>query len=106
MIRKNGKVIAEMNPQKRYYPRRGNPMTEAAIDAGFSRDLYISLGEQINDNGGWAVRIYIKPFIRWMWFGGIMMMLGGFIAATDRRYFRHAKQMQQKNSEKYLQNYE
>ncbi|HFC30602.1 MAG TPA: heme lyase CcmF/NrfE family subunit [Oceanospirillales bacterium] len=103
VVRKAGKIVAEMNPQKRYYPRRGNPMTEAAIDAGFSRDLYISLGEQINDNGGWAVRIYIKPFIRWMWFGGIMMMLGGFIAATDRRYFRHAKQMKQKNINQYLQ---
>ena len=103
IIRQEGKVVAEMNPQKRFYPRRGNPMTEAAIDPGFNRDLYISLGEQINDNGGWAVRIYIKPFIRWMWGGGILMMLGGFWAASDRRYFRHAQQMKQKNIDKYLQ---
>ncbi len=103
VVRKDGKLIAEMNPQKRFYPRRGNPMTEAAIDPGFSRDLYISLGEQINDKGGWAVRIYIKPFIRWMWGGGILMMLGGFWAATDRRYFRHAKAMKQKNIDKYLE---
>jgi cytochrome c-type biogenesis protein CcmF len=103
IVSKNGKIIAEMNPQKRFYPRRGNPMTEAAIDPGFSRDLYISLGEQINQNGGWAVRIYIKPFIRWMWGGGILMMLGGFWASTDRRYFRHAKAMKQKNIDKYLE---
>jgi cytochrome c-type biogenesis protein CcmF len=103
VISQNGETVAEMNPQKRIYPRRGNPMTEAAIDPGFSRDLYISLGEQINDQGGWAVRIYIKPFIRWMWGGGILMMLGGFWAASDRRYFRHAKQMKQKNIDRYLQ---
>jgi len=102
VVSKNGKIVAEMNPQKRYYPKRGNPMTEAAIDPGFSRDLYISLGEQINDQGGWAVRIYIKPFIRWMWGGGILMMLGGFWAASDRRYFRHAKLLKQKNIDKYL----
>ncbi len=103
IIRKEGKQIAQMNPQKRFYPRRGNPMTEAAIDAGFSRDLYVSLGEEINQQGGWAVRIYIKPFIRWMWGGGILMMLGGFFAATDRRYFRHAKKMQQKNIKESIQ---
>jgi len=103
VVTQKGEIVAEMSPQKRVYPRQGNPMTEAAIDAGFSRDLYISLGEQINDQGGWAVRIYIKPFIRWMWGGGILMMLGGFWAASDRRYFRHAKQMKQKNINQYLE---
>ncbi len=102
VVSEGNSQVAEMNPQKRIYPRRGNPMTEAAIDAGFTRDIYISLGEQINNQGGWAVRIYIKPFIRWMWGGGILMMLGAFFASTDRRYFRHAKKLKQQNIEAYL----
>jgi cytochrome c-type biogenesis protein CcmF len=102
IVTKAGETVAVMNPQKRIYPKQGNPMTEAAIDAGFSRDLYISLGEQINNEGGWAVRVYIKPFIRWMWGGGILMMLGGLFASTDKRYFRHAKKLKQQNIESYL----
>jgi cytochrome c-type biogenesis protein CcmF len=102
VVSKDNQHVADMNPQKRIYARQANPMTEAAIDPGFSRDLYISLGEQINENGGWAVRIYIKPFIRWMWAGGILMMLGGFWAATDRRYLRHAKAAKQHNASEYI----
>jgi cytochrome c-type biogenesis protein CcmF len=102
VVTQDGQQVATMNPQKRIYPRQGNPMTEAAIDAGFTRDLYISLGEQINDKGGWAVRVYIKPFIRWMWGGGILMMLGGLLASTDKRFFRHAKRLKQQNIENYL----
>ncbi|HPQ88405.1 MAG TPA: heme lyase CcmF/NrfE family subunit [Gammaproteobacteria bacterium] len=102
VVTKNNEHVADMNPQKRIYLRRSNPMTEAAIDPGFTRDLYISLGEQINDNGGWAVRVYIKPFIRWMWGGGLLMMIGGFWAAFDRKYKLHAKQVQKQNIENYL----
>lgn len=103
VVTQNGKKVATMNPQKRIYLRQGNPMTEAAIDAGFTRDLYISLGEQINEQGGWAVRVYIKPFIRWMWGGGILMMLGALLASTDKRFFRHAKKLKQENIKKYLE---
>ena len=60
-------------------------MTEAAIDAGFSRDLYVALGESLGD-GSWAIRIYFKPFMRWVWGGAMIMALGGFIALSDRRY--------------------
>ncbi|VAW36064.1 Cytochrome c heme lyase subunit CcmF [hydrothermal vent metagenome] len=102
IVSKNNKIVAQMRPQKRSYLRQSSPMTEAAIDAGFTRDLYISLGEKINDQGGWAVRIYIKPFIRWMWGGGLLMMLGAFIAATDRRYIRHANRLKQQNIQEYL----
>ena len=102
IISKNGEVLTEMFPEKRFYLRQANPMTEAAIDDGWARDLYISLGEQINQQGGWGVRIYIKPFIRWMWGGGILMMLGGFIAATDRRYKRHAKNEQKRQIKEHL----
>lgn len=60
-------------------------MTEAAIDWGFRRDLYVALGEQLQD-GAWALRLYYKPFIRWIWFGGIFMALGGLLCMFDRRY--------------------
>lgn len=60
-------------------------MTEAAIDAGIVRDLYIALGEPL-DNGAWVVRVYHKPFIIWIWLGCILMALGGILAITDRRY--------------------
>ena len=66
-------------------------MTEAAIDAGFSRDLYVALGEPLDD-GSWAVRIYFKPFMRWVWGGGVVMALGGFVAMSDRRYRIKVKQ--------------
>ena len=62
-------------------------MTEAAIDAGFLRDVYVSLGEPVGD-GAWAVRLQVKPFVRWIWFGAILMMVGGVIAIADRRYNR------------------
>jgi cytochrome c-type biogenesis protein CcmF len=61
-------------------------MTEAALDVGFTRDLYIAMGEQLGDDGSWAVRLYYKPFIRWIWAGSIFMALGGIIAMSDKRY--------------------
>lgn len=64
-------------------------MTEAAVDAGFTRDLYVALGEPLDD-GSWAVRLYYKPLIRWIWFGPALMALGGLLAASDRRYRRRA----------------
>jgi cytochrome c-type biogenesis protein CcmF len=60
-------------------------MTEAAIQAGFTRDLYVSLGEPTGSNG-WSFKIQYKPFVRWIWLAGIMMACGGILAATDRRY--------------------
>ena len=60
-------------------------MTEASIDWGFTRDLYVSLGEPVG-GGDWALRIYYKPYVRWIWFGGVLMALGGILAITDRRY--------------------
>ncbi len=83
-IRKNGRVLSEQHPQKRQY-LRGQVMTEAAIDAGFFSDFYIAMGEPLQDGSAWAIRLYYKPMIRWVWLGAILMMLGGFIAATERR---------------------
>ncbi len=77
-----------MFPEKRIYQVQKKPMTEAAIDAGLTRDLFIALGEPVGRSGAWTVRIYYKPFIRWIWFGAIIMALGGLFAASDRRYRR------------------
>jgi cytochrome c-type biogenesis protein CcmF len=60
-------------------------MTEAAIDAGFTRDVYVSLGEPL-EGAAWAARVYYKPFVDWIWGGCLLMALGGFVAVTDRRY--------------------
>ncbi|MEM9183319.1 MAG: heme lyase CcmF/NrfE family subunit [Pseudomonadota bacterium] len=89
-VSRGGEVIAELRPEKRGYSRGGQIMTEAAIDPGLTRDLYVSLGEPLDDAGSWAVRVYFKPFIRWIWLGALMMMAGGMLAASDQRYFREA----------------
>ncbi|MFT5083808.1 MAG: cytochrome c-type biogenesis protein CcmF [Lentisphaeria bacterium] len=85
IVRKNGDIIARLEPEKRRYMSGGNAMTEAAIDAGFLRDIYVALGEQLN-NTDWAVRIHFKPLVRWIWLGAIFMALGGATAITDKRY--------------------
>jgi cytochrome c-type biogenesis protein CcmF len=88
-VYRDGERIATMFPQKRRYLRGNQVMTEAAIDAGITRDLYISLGELLDQNSGaWAIRIYHKPVIRFIWMGALLMMAGGFLAAWDRRYRR------------------
>jgi len=80
-----GREIAVLHPEKRLYRVQGTVMTEAGIDAGFTRDLYVALGESLED-GAWAVRVHVKPFVRWIWLGGLMMGFGGVLAALDRRY--------------------
>ena len=82
---RDGQVVAILNPEKRFYPIAGMPTTEAAIDYKIHRDLYITLGDP-QDNGGWAVRTYIKPFANWLWFGCFLMALGGIFSLSDRRY--------------------
>jgi cytochrome c-type biogenesis protein CcmF len=92
VVTQGGKEIVELHPQKRFYPKQQQPMTEADIYPGLTKDIYVSLGEKINDQGDWAVRIYIKPFIRWMWFGGLMMMAGAVIALFSKRSKRLEQQ--------------
>ncbi len=81
----NGAAIAEMHPEKRIYRVQTMPMTEAAIDPGLTRDLFIALGEDLG-NGAWSLRVYHKPFVRWLWLGALIMAFGAALAATDRRY--------------------
>jgi cytochrome c-type biogenesis protein CcmF len=82
---RNGETIATLKPAKRVYTTQGMPMTEAGIDAGLFRDLFVALGDEL-EGGAWAVRLYHKPFVRWIWLGAIIMSLGGLLAASDRRY--------------------
>ncbi|SDF60483.1 heme lyase CcmF/NrfE family subunit [Dyella sp. 333MFSha] len=87
-IQRDGTTMATVKPQKRTYSR-GQVQTESAIDAGLFRDIYVALGEpmQATDvEGAWALRLYYKPFVRWIWLGGLFMMLGGFLAAGERRF--------------------
>ncbi len=90
IVSKDGKVIADMEPEKRIYNVRRSPMTEAAIDAGITRDLFVAMGDPRGQQGGWALRLYHKPFIRWIWLGALIMGFGGLLSATDKRY-RKAK---------------
>lgn len=85
-VTKDGKEIAVLHPEKRnYFGSRSMPMTEAAIRHGITGDVYVSMGEPVGD-GAWIVRAYHKPFVAWIWWGTIVMALGGFIAMLDRRY--------------------
>jgi cytochrome c-type biogenesis protein CcmF len=86
-ITRDGKKVAEVHPEKRIYRVQQNPMTEAAIDSGLTRDLYVSLGEPV-DGGAWIVRVYVKPFIDWIWSGCMLMAFGGLLAVADKRYRR------------------
>jgi len=95
-VSKDNQLVATMYPEKRVYRVQRSPMTEAAIDAGLTRDLFIALGEPRGADGAWSLRLYVKPFIRWIWFGTLIMALGGLLAATDRRYRFAGKKMNHK----------
>jgi len=84
-VTRNQRPVTTLYPEKRLFTVQQMPMTEAAIDSGVTRDLYVSLGERLRD-GAWIVRVYYKPFVDWIWGGAFLMALGGIIAVTDRRY--------------------
>jgi cytochrome c-type biogenesis protein CcmF len=84
-VYQNSKKIASLDPQKRFYPVQRNVMTEAGIDSGLTRDLFVALGERL-DNGDWSLRIYVKPFVNWIWLGSFIMAFGGVLSISDRRY--------------------
>lgn len=85
-LSRNGQLLKTMHPEKREYFSSQMPLTEAAIDAGFTRDIYVSLGEPLDNAGAWSVRVYFKPFVEWIWGGCLLMAAGGFLALIDRRY--------------------
>jgi cytochrome c-type biogenesis protein CcmF len=89
---KNGKVLRTLEPEKRTYFSSTMPMTETAIDSNLVRDVYVALGERLQDGASpaWAMRVYHKPFVTWIWGGCLLMALGGAMAALDRRYRRKA----------------
>ncbi len=80
-----GALIATLAPERRIYPVAGMPTTEAGINGGITRDVYITLGDP-QVGGGWALRVWIKPFANWVWSGAIVMALGGLLSLSDRRY--------------------
>ena len=91
-VTKNGSTIEILHPEKRRYFSSAMPMTEAAIDSGLFRDLYVSLGEAIeSDPPQWSVRVFYKPFVSWLWAGALLMVLGGILAVCDRRYRKAEK---------------
>ena len=86
LVTRGGDEVAALSPQKRVYRVQRSPMTEAAIDAGLLRDLFVALGDPVGQDGAWTLRIYHKPFIRWIWLGALFMGVGGLVAVADRRY--------------------
>ncbi|WP_158966928.1 heme lyase CcmF/NrfE family subunit [Paraglaciecola sp. L3A3] len=94
----DGAKIVSLNAEKRFYPVQRNVMTEAGIDSGFTRDLFVALGEQLK-NGDWSIRIYVKPFIVWIWAGAFIMGMGGVLSISDKRY-RMARLARRSNNKK------
>ena len=90
---RDDRLVAVLHPEKRAYASGGQVMTETAIRPGVTRDVYVALGEPLGD-GAWAVRVHIKPFVRWVWAGALLMALGAFVAAADRRFRRPRTTMQ------------
>jgi cytochrome c-type biogenesis protein CcmF len=98
-ITQEGKPLTTLYPEKRDYGRDTMPMTEAGIDGRLFRDLFIALGEPLGKDA-WSFRIYHKPFVRWIWLGGIFMVLGGLLAGLDKRYRRTRKLPTQQSTHK------
>ena len=92
-VTRSGRPEATLYAEKRFYTASRMMMTEAAISGGLTRDLYAALGEELSD-GSWAVRLYYKPFVRWIWYGGVLMALGGLCCMLDPRY-RMRKKLQE-----------
>ena len=94
-VTENGRPIVTLHPEKRRYNVKRNMMTEADIDAGLFRDLYVALGEPLNNGEAWAVRVHYKPYVRWLWLGGILMALGGLLTVFDKRYRKNSRKKQE-----------
>ena len=92
LVKHKGDTVTTLFPEKRRYPSTAMPMTEAAIDTNLWRDLYVSLGEPLNNPAQeWSMRFYLKPFLSWIWLGVLMMVFGGLLAVSDKRYRRRVE---------------
>ncbi len=89
-VLRDGRPVTLLHPEKRAYASGGQVMTEAGIRPGVLGDVYVALGEPLGD-GAWALRVHVKPFVRWIWLGAALMALGGFVTAADRRFRNHRK---------------
>ena len=87
-VSRGGDAVAVLHPEKRAYASGGSIMTEADIHGRLHRDLYVALGESLGPDGSWALRLYVKPFIRLIWLGAVLMALGGFVVVFDARFRR------------------
>ncbi len=90
VVKRNKHFVALLRPQQRVFPVQQTSLAKTAIDVGITRDLYVALGSSLND-GGWGVRIYYKPFVRWIWGGGLLLIIGGAISLWDKRHSRQPK---------------
>ena len=97
-ITREGEFVASLLPQKRRYLSSDSIMTEAGIDPGFWRDIYVAMGEPIGEQGAWAIRLHYKPMIRWIWLGAILIGMGAIITAFDKRYRRRYENSVMKGS--------
>jgi len=97
-VSSEGREFSAVRTEKRLYRAQGSVMTDAGVDARLDRDLYVALGEPLDD-GAWSLRLYFKPFVRCIWLGGLLMVLGGVLAVSDRRYRLKVRQRQIKSSE-------
>lgn len=86
VITLEGEPVVTLYPQKRHYTVKRSMMTEASIDPGLFRDLYLAMGEPLGNDGAWAIRVHYKPYVRWLWLGGLLMALGGLLTVFDKRY--------------------
>ena len=98
VVTENGNAVVTLHPEKRRYNVKRNMMTEADIDAGLFRDLYVALGEPLNNGEAWAVRVHYKPYVRWLWLGGILMALGGLLTVADKRYRKNSSKQEPVNA--------
>ncbi len=93
LVEKNSQPVTRLYPEKRIYTVQQNPMTEAGIQSGFFRDLYVALGEPISERE-WGLRIYYRPFVQWIWLGALLMAIGGILGAADKRYRAQSKRVE------------
>jgi cytochrome c-type biogenesis protein CcmF len=93
VVTDGGRLVTTLRPEKRFYPASQATMTDAAIRPGITRDLYVSLGEPIANSPAWIVRVYVKPFVDWIWSGCLIMAIGGLLAASDRRYRARVREL-------------